>query len=125
MALSTMSDLLAGKLQAEFYRFRPGATKKRLSAGVPWQHHGVQEKGRNEVFEDDLNLLLERGDGLKEAEFFQSIYHPGKWLLLASWKDTTVPWCPRSFSKHPKEIRHRTVRVIRDYGMFDRREAPQ
>jgi hypothetical protein len=23
------------------------------------------------------------------------------------------------------ELRHRVVRIVRDYGMFDRREAPQ
>jgi hypothetical protein len=44
---------------------------------------------------------------------------------LASWKGNTVPWAPPDCSKYAKEIRHRAVRVIRDYGMFDRREAPQ
>jgi len=143
-------------------------------------HHGVQEKGRTEVFadyhlrvgeitsdthvpagqslkeqrldvtevgeaktvtiteitpvsgaeltEDELERFLQfpGRDGVKEAHSFQSIYNPGKCLVLASWKDGGVAaWQPPVASKQAKEIRHREVRIIRDYGMFDRREAPQ
>jgi heme-degrading monooxygenase HmoA len=81
----------------------------------------------DELTTDQLNLLLglPAGGSLLEAHFFKSIYNPGKWLLLASWKGSTATWAPPSSSNYTKEIRHRTVRVIRDYGMFDRREAPQ
>jgi heme-degrading monooxygenase HmoA len=68
----------------------------------------------------------ENADGLLDHESFESITGPGKLLILGSWRDE-----PAAARWHPKrpgganEIRHRQVRVIRDYGMFDRREAPQ
>ena len=141
------------------------------------EHHGVQEKGRFEVFEDyhlrvgevtadthppkGLAVKQERFDeteigaakavtiteitpgdgaspdvlparlgldpsarGLADLELFESIYAPGKFLLLTSWRDADAAnaWKPASV---PKSLRHRQARIIRDYGMFDRREAPQ
>jgi heme-degrading monooxygenase HmoA len=61
--------------------------------------------------------------GLVDHEWFESITNPGKFLMLASWRDDSaaVRWVPTQFGN----ARHRVVRVIRDYGMFDRREAPQ
>jgi heme-degrading monooxygenase HmoA len=147
------------------------------------EHHGVQEKGRFEVFEDyhlrvgevtadtappeglavgeqrfdatetgtakvvtvtelepqeksalgaradqlGAHLGLHAGtDGLVDQEVFESIYHPGKLLLLASWRDPDAAktWSPTR-PDAARSLRHRQVRVIRDYGMFERREAPQ
>ena len=63
--------------------------------------------------------------GVIDQETFESITAPGKLLLLVSWRDGDAAdrWTPRI----PAEgaLRHRQVRIIRDYGMFDRREAPQ
>jgi heme-degrading monooxygenase HmoA len=64
--------------------------------------------------------------GLADMETFESIYSPGKLLLLGLWRnaDAASAWKPA----HPAgdgTLRHRQVRIIRDYGMFDRREAPQ
>jgi len=60
-------------------------------------------------------------DGLVDHEAWDSIYTPGKLLLLASWRDAAAAqaWTP-ALPAH-----HRQVRIIRDYGMFERREAPQ
>lgn len=147
------------------------------------EHHGVQEKGRFEVFEDyhlrvgevtadshppaggsvdekrfdetaigaakactitevtpadkgslaaqiqafPAHLALDTdSDGLVDHEVFESIYNPGKLLLLGSWKDESAAraWTPQSFAG-VLSLRHRHVRVIRDYGMYERREAPQ
>ncbi len=154
-------------------RFRSQRTEGRLlslsiwadeKAVVRWRthamHHGAQEKGRFEVFEDyhlrvgeittDTNLppgkALEQqrldetevgaaklvsicegeaipeppGFGVHDAELYESITAPGKLLRLVSWRDPAAAeaWQPNS-------VRHRRVRVIRDYGMADRREAPQ
>jgi heme-degrading monooxygenase HmoA len=65
-------------------------------------------------------------DGLLDFEVFESITSLGKLLILASWRDksTARAWKPMSFGGIG-EIRHREVRIIRDYGMFERREAPQ
>jgi heme-degrading monooxygenase HmoA len=61
--------------------------------------------------------------GLVDWDAFASIYHPGKFLLLTSWRDAAAAagWP----AQIPDNIRHRRIRVIRDYGMFDRSEAPQ
>jgi heme-degrading monooxygenase HmoA len=147
------------------------------------EHHGVQEQGRAEVFEDyrlrvgeivadtappaGLKLLDQRLDetetgaaklatlteivtsqglaspgdaGLSPAdvgldssqrdlvgyEIFRSIYRPGKFALLAGWKTAAagLAWHPRA-SDAGTQVRHRAIRVVREYGMFDRRESPQ
>ena len=59
--------------------------------------------------------------GLLDHEVFESITTPGKLVVLGAWRDAAA-----AEAWHPGEgIRHRRVRVIRDYGMQDRREAPQ
>jgi heme-degrading monooxygenase HmoA len=73
----------------------------------------------------DLRLDA-KAAGLLDHELFESITNPGKLLVLASWRDNSAAndWQPRPFIG-AGDVRHRQVRVIRDYGMFDRREAPQ
>ncbi len=147
------------------------------------EHHGAQEKGRLEIFEDyhlrvgevtddsappkGLSIEQKRFDeteigeakvvtiteltpaegsslgagssllpaylgldqtteALVDHEVYESIYNPGKLLVLASWRnaDAAQGWTP-SRPDPVKSLRHRQVRVIRDYGMFERREAPQ
>jgi heme-degrading monooxygenase HmoA len=65
-------------------------------------------------------------DGLVDVEVFESIYTPGKILVLALWRDAAAAnrWKPPRLAI-PGGPRLRQVRIIRDYGMFDRREAPQ
>jgi heme-degrading monooxygenase HmoA len=142
------------------------------------EHHGVQEKGRSEVFADyhlrvgevtsdtakGLTVVEQRFDatavgeakvatitevtpaendsltpdrlpallgidtgsgGLVDHEIFESIYNPGKLVLLASWRDATAAQAWRPGTPEKATVRHREVRIIRDYGMFERREAPQ
>jgi heme-degrading monooxygenase HmoA len=147
------------------------------------EHHGVQEKGRFEVF-DDYHLRVgeitadsrppkgqtvlqnrldetETGEakavtitelspakgitfdpqsellaphlglspqtpGLVSHEVFESISNPGKLLLFACWESAAAAqkWRPQEPGAG-HSLRHRQVRVIRDYGMFERHEAPQ
>ena len=63
--------------------------------------------------------------GVADRAVFESIYNPGKLLLLAGWKDAAAAaqWRPHGIAGAAP--RHRVVRIIRDYGMADRREAPQ
>jgi heme-degrading monooxygenase HmoA len=70
--------------------------------------------------------LLPQTSGYIEHNVFASIYNPGKLALLTAWKSKAeaTGWQPGSFDG-VKELRHRVVRVVRDYGMFDRRESPQ
>ena len=74
-----------------------------------------------------VHLGLRAGtEGLIDQEVFESIYNPGKLLLLAGWRDgeAAKAWTPTK-PDAAASLRHRRVRVIRDYGMSDRREAPQ
>ena len=72
---------------------------------------------------DYLGLERDRTD-LVDYDVFASIYNKGKFVLLASWRDRPAAgqFMPAA-GGYP--LRHRTVRVVRDYGMFDRRESPQ
>jgi heme-degrading monooxygenase HmoA len=62
--------------------------------------------------------------GLVDHEVFESIYNPGKFVLLMFWRDAeaTQSWIPKP---QAGALRHRRVRIIRAYGMTDRMEAPQ
>jgi heme-degrading monooxygenase HmoA len=64
--------------------------------------------------------------GVMEHDVWASIYNPGKMALLISWKDSSTAgrWAPKRIDGIGS-LRHRKVRVVRDYGRFDRREAPQ
>jgi heme-degrading monooxygenase HmoA len=64
--------------------------------------------------------------GLVEHDVFTSIYTAGKVALLACWADANSAsgWSPTKDSAIAS-LRHRRVRVVRDYGMFHREEAPQ
>ena len=50
---------------------------------------------------------------------------PGDLILLTSWRTGADAEAFERASRLPGDGRLRRVRVIRDYGMFDRREAPQ
>jgi heme-degrading monooxygenase HmoA len=58
--------------------------------------------------------------GLVDWDAFESIVHPGKFIVVTSWRDASATGPQVAAGVH-----HRWVRVIRDYGMFDRAEAPQ
>jgi heme-degrading monooxygenase HmoA len=72
-----------------------------------------------------LGLDLNRS-GVVDHDVFTSIYNPGKLAFLVSWRNaqTAKDWTPTQTEKL-QALRHRKIRVVRDYGMFDRREAPQ
>jgi heme-degrading monooxygenase HmoA len=72
-----------------------------------------------------LGLDKSRQD-LVDYDLFESIYNPGKLALLTLWTDrgSSGGWLPVK-PAGARMVRHRGVRIVRDYGMFDRREAPQ
>lgn len=71
-------------------------------------------------------LGLDAGaDGLVAWDVFDAIVTPGDAILLLSWRDQAAAETFEARAALPAGARVRRVRVIRDYGMFDRREAPQ
>lgn len=72
------------------------------------------------------HLGLDRPDlaagagGLVAWDVFDAILTPGDRLVLATWSAAPGAW-PRM----PAGARRRDVRIVRDYGLTDRREAPQ
>lgn len=65
-------------------------------------------------------------DKVESYDVFASIYNPGKMALLLSWKDKEAgkSWQPVK-PENAASVRQRSVRVVRDYAKYDRREAPQ
>lgn len=63
--------------------------------------------------------------GLLAWDVFEAVLTPGDLILMISWRDRAAA---EGFERavDPKGgARLRRIRIIRDYGMFDRREAPQ
>jgi heme-degrading monooxygenase HmoA len=79
---------------------------------------------------------LEKIDGFISIERFESIYQKGKILSLSLWRDEEAVRAWRLYPAHRdaqmkgrfevfQDYRLRVAEVIRDYGMFDREQAPQ
>lgn len=60
-----------------------------------------------------------------EWDVFDAIATPGDVIALVKWSDLAEAESFERVASLPESVRLRTIRVIRDYGMFDRREAPQ
>jgi hypothetical protein len=63
--------------------------------------------------------------GLVAWDVFDAVLTAGDIILLASWRDQAAALRFEGAASLQDDARLRRVRVIRDYGMFDRREAPQ
>lgn len=63
--------------------------------------------------------------GLQSWDVFDAVLTPGMLILLLSWRDADAAEAFEARARLPPDGRLRRVRVVRDYGMFDRREAPQ
>jgi heme-degrading monooxygenase HmoA len=69
--------------------------------------------------------LNSKAAGLVRWDVFDAVLTPGNLILMITWKSQENA---EAFAKRlvfPPGGRLRHVRVVRDYGMFDRREAPQ
>ena len=55
---------------------------------------------------------------------FDAVLAPGDAIALATWRDADAARASLA-DLRSEGVRRRQVRIVRDYGMFDRREAPQ
>ena len=63
--------------------------------------------------------------GLIGWDVFDAVLAPGEVVLLLSWRGPAAADAFETGTAFGTGARLRRVRVVRDYGMFDRREAPQ
>jgi heme-degrading monooxygenase HmoA len=63
--------------------------------------------------------------GMVAWDVFDAVLTPGDLILLIVWRTKEDAQAIEDTAKLPKGARVRRVRIVRDYGMFDRREAPQ
>ena len=83
-----------------------------------------------------LRPLLAEVDGFISIERFESLTQPGKILSLSYWRDEEAVRQWRNVPQHRRiqaagretifaDYRLRVARVIRDYGIDERAEAPE
>jgi heme-degrading monooxygenase HmoA len=70
-------------------------------------------------------LGLEPLQGFLDWDLYDAVLTPGDIILTATFKDEAGAKEFEDSVVLPEEARLRRVRVIRDYSMYDRREAPQ
>jgi heme-degrading monooxygenase HmoA len=63
--------------------------------------------------------------GLVAWDVFDAVLAPGDIILMLTWRDKAAAQTFEKTVLLHEGARLRHVRVVRDYGMFDRREAPQ
>jgi heme-degrading monooxygenase HmoA len=64
-------------------------------------------------------------NGLTGWDVFDAVLTPGEIILLTSWHDVDAAYAFEKSINLQEGSRLRRVRVVRDYSMVDRREAPQ
>jgi heme-degrading monooxygenase HmoA len=69
--------------------------------------------------------LVADAAGLVAWDVFEALLTPGDVVLLLSWRTASDAEAYERAASLPDDTRIRHIRVVRDYGMFDRREAPQ
>src|SRR5689334_21387494 len=81
----------------------------------------VKQQGADGVA---TSLRLDNGaKGLVGWDVFDAVLTPGDVILLTSWRDKAAADAFARGTSLGQDMRLRQVRIIRDYGMFDRREA--
>lgn len=58
-------------------------------------------------------------------DVFEAVHTPGDIILLCAWKDQSSAVEFARYALGPEDSRVRATRIVRDYAMFDRREAPR
>jgi heme-degrading monooxygenase HmoA len=96
-------------------------------------------EGRKDEYLDLAAALrpeLEKLDGFLSIERFQSLTDPAKILSLSFWRDEAAIACWRALQSHRaaqkkgragvfRNYRLRVAGIVRDYGMFEREQAPK
>lgn len=98
----------------------------------------IPAEGQQEAYLDvaaEMRPLIDEIDGFISVERFQSLTNPGKLLSLSFFKDEEAVAEWRKLSAHRaaqskgragifSDYKLKVAQVIRDYGMFEREDAP-
>ncbi|SOE98947.1 Heme-degrading monooxygenase HmoA [Burkholderia sp. OK233] len=72
------------------------------------------------------SLGLDTGESSLIAwDAFDALMTPGDVIAVATWADLEAAEAFERNAPLPEGVRLRHIRIVREYGMFDRREAPQ
>jgi hypothetical protein len=63
--------------------------------------------------------------GLVTWDVFDALMTPGEVIAVVTWRDQAAAETFERNTTPADQARLRNIRVVREYGMFDRREAPQ
>jgi heme-degrading monooxygenase HmoA len=63
--------------------------------------------------------------GLVSWDVFDHLITPGEVIAVVTWRDHAAAEAFLGDAATPDVSRLRNIRIVREYGMFDRREAPQ
>ena len=99
----------------------------------------IPNEGKKEEYLNiatSLRTELNSIDGFISIERFQSLNDPGKILSLSFWRDeeSIQQWRNLEMHRHAqskgrngifKDYHLRIAAVVRDYGMFERKETPE
>lgn len=69
--------------------------------------------------------LLPNADDLVSWDVYDAVLTPGDVILMSTWRNQSAAQQFEAMAAPPSDARQRRVRIVRDYAMFDRREAPQ
>lgn len=69
--------------------------------------------------------LMPQAPGLLAWDVFDAVLSPGDVILLLSWRNQEDADAFAASVPLPPGARLRQVRIVRDYGLYDRRESPQ
>jgi heme-degrading monooxygenase HmoA len=69
--------------------------------------------------------LTPDGAGLVSWDVYDALLTPGDVIVMITWHDQAAAETVERALSLNDGVRLRRIRVVRDYGMFDRREAPQ
>ncbi len=69
--------------------------------------------------------LAPQAPGVMSWDVFDAVLTPGDVIVMITWRDHTAAENFERTLPMSRDRRLRRIRVVRDYGMFDRREAPQ
>lgn len=63
--------------------------------------------------------------GLVSWDVYEAVLTPGDIIVMIVWRDAPAAQGFERTVAADEQTRVRRIRIVRDYGMFDRREAPQ